>query len=472
MFLPANEKTKSVLIASFSETWGAAESMAESAVPLEIASVESPTRDTASDVSLEEPQLDIDHSMKLVAAISTNAEPRQVSPSLSQMVRIATDPKPVTSDVSGKSHLFANASLKGRDLEGRRELALRNGGSEASEAAVEAALRWLRAHQASDGSWSMDMNDAPCKGKCTHGTNEMGSPKRISATGLAVLSFLGAGYTHRKGEHKEAVQKGLNFLMSSLHMKKQDQRARWIRGRFLQNGGPYEMYEQGIATLALCEAYAMTRDSMLLPSCEGAIDFIQNAQASDGSWGYHPNESGDLSIVGWQAMALKSAAQAEIAIKSNQLERMDRFLETQSTNYGSFYGYRSKDREPGTTAIGLLIRLFRGTSFTDTGLLRGADYLAELGPSIDGIYYNYYATQVLFHMKHPSWDGWNRQCRDYLIREQSQDGHEAGSWNFGRNTFNKIGGRLYCTTMAVLTLEVYYRYSPIYKEIEPDQFQL
>jgi hypothetical protein len=79
---------------------------------------------------------------------------------------------------------------------------------------------------------------------------------------------------------------------------------------------------------------------------------------------------------------------------------------------------------------------------------------------------------VLFHKNHPEWPRWNQMCRDYLIREQVQEGHETGSWWFGRNTFNRIGGRLYCTTMATLTLEVYYRYAPIYQEIVENDFQL
>ena len=56
--------------------------------------------------------------------------------------------------------------------------------------------------------------------------------------------------------------------------------------------------------------------------------------------------------------------------------------------------------------------------------------------------------------------------RDYLVRTQEKNGPDRGSWYFDEpeKTNNQIGGRLYTTAMAVMILEVYYRYLPIYKE--------
>lgn len=377
---------------------------------------------------------------------------------------------PATHGVAS-SMVFASSSTSGRTRGDRRGMALRNGGSEASEKAVDAALVWLANHQAGDGSWSTEMSGAPCRGRCRNGTNEFGSPKRVAATGLALLCFLGAGHTHQKGEYREVVSKGLNHLAASIKKEVTVKGAR-TRGRFLTDADRYEMYEHGIAVLALCEAYEMTKDTRFRETCEIGIEFIEFAQCIDGSWGYQPKITGDLSIVGWQLMALKSAHMAGIKVSPAVVERTDKFLDSQQSDYGAYYGYRSTKREPGTTAIGLLIRLYRGWSRTDPNILKGAEYLAELGPSIDGIYYNYYATQVLYHMKMPQWERWNQMVRDHLVAEQEVDGHEAGSWHFGRNHFNEVGGRLYCTAMATLTLEVYYRYLPIYSDVDEEPFQL
>ena len=53
--------------------------------------------------------------------------------------------------------------------------------------------------------------------------------------------------------------------------------------------------------------------------------------------------------------------------------------------------------------------------------------------------------------------------RDYLVGSQAQSGHEKGSWHFDDEHGNQ-GGRLYSTAMAVMILEVYYRYLPLYEE--------
>jgi hypothetical protein len=86
--------------------------------------------------------------------------------------------------------------------------------------------------------------------------------------------------------------------------------------------------------------------------------------------------------------------------------------------------------------------------------------LGRLGPSRDDLYYDYYATQVMHHWGGEPWNTWNGQLRDYLIRTQATQGHESGSWNFLGGQAAR-GGRLYNTAMAIMTLEVYYRYLPI-----------
>ncbi len=104
----------------------------------------------------------------------------------------------------------------------------------------------------------------------------------------------------------------------------------------------------------------------------------------------------------------------------------------------------------------------------------GASYIAEKGPSEADVYFNYYATQTLFQLDSPEWKPWNERLREYLIKNQSKMGHEAGSWFFddGDSPFNFIGGRLYTTTLSAMTLEVYYRYMPIYKNTNEQPFKL
>lgn len=380
--------------------------------------------------------------------------------------------------------VFASASLKGRSNENRLGLALSGGGTRESEAAVEEALVWFAKHQYPDGGWSTSFSDpgneasnrpaCPCKGRCTNESVEELNLKRNASTGLALLCFLGAGYTHKNGKYKDEVYRGLAYLMDHIKQDEDDPTdLRWP-GQFSSTGSQHMMYEQGIATLALCEAYQMTSDPLLKKSCQSAINFLIKSQHYDGSWGYQIRTPGDLSIVGWQVMALKSAASSDLDVDPTTVIRVDEFLNSQQSEKGSKYGYRSNKPRPSTTAIGLLMRLFRGWPKTDPRIARGALYLFEQKPSAFDVYFNYYTTQVLYQIQSPFWQVWNTRLRDYLVETQSKDGHEAGSWYFDDANpppSNAIGGRLYCTAMATMTLEVYYRYMPIYDDVNLEPFK-
>jgi hypothetical protein len=248
---------------------------------------------------------------------------------------------------------------------------------------------------------------------------------------------------------------------------------RWP-GQFSSPLSKHQMYEQGIASLAICEAYQMTRDQNLKKSCQQVIDFISEAQHYDGSWGYFPKTPGDLSIVGWQMMSLKSAHGSELEVNSTNIRWLDNFLDSQQSEGGSKYGYRGSRPTPSMTAIGLLMRLYRGYPRSDPRFIRGAAYIAENGPSRADVYLNYYATQALFQMESPYWPKWNAKLREYLVQSQSQAGHETGSWYFEEETaspLNPIGGRIYCTALATMTLEVYYRHMPIYLDVNEQPFE-
>jgi hypothetical protein len=104
--------------------------------------------------------------------------------------------------------------------------------------------------------------------------------------------------------------------------------------------------------------------------------------------------------------------------------------------------------------------------------------MAELGPdtgerSID-VYYNYYASQVMKHFGGERWNKWNTALREFLVRSQSKEGVTAGSWFFNSNSHDQdAGGRLYVTSLCCMTLEVYYRYLPLYGESATvDEFPL
>jgi hypothetical protein len=344
--------------------------------------------------------------------------------------------------------------LEGRGDAARKALAMERGGSDASENAVGMALNWIAIHQNPDGSWSFNHRKGPCQGRCGNsGKMENGD---IAATAIALLPFLGAGQTHLQGNYKKNVQAGLYYLVSRMKVGPDG-------GDLSYDSGV--MYGHGLASIALCEAYGMTKDTGLAEAAQHAINFIVYAQDPvGGGWRYTPHQPGDTSVLGWQLMALKSAHMAYLNVPPKTIKGAVNFLNSVQGESGATYGYVNPGKGPATTAIGLLCRMYLGWKHDEPALERGVDLLTAHGPSPNDMYFNYYATQVMHHYEGEQWTKWNNKMRDFLVNSQSRQGHERGSWFLGGVHSSEQGGRLYTTAMCAMTLEVYYRHLPIYRK--------
>jgi hypothetical protein len=69
------------------------------------------------------------------------------------------------------------------------------------------------------------------------------------------------------------------------------------------------------------------------------------------------------------------------------------------------------------------------------------------------------------------WKKWNATVREALLSMQEKSGHPAGSWAprggaIGGDHDTHEGGRIYMTSLSLCTLEVYYRYLPLYRAID------
>ena len=323
--------------------------------------------------------------------------------------------------------------------------------------AVDRALKWFIAHQMPDGGWSFDLKTCPsCQGKCSHGGSSNG---RCAATAMALLPFLGRGYTHKEGPYKAQLESGIAFL-AGLAMKGEGNAAK-AGGE----SGHHSVYAQGLAGICLSEAYAMTQDNRLQMPAQYVLNYIMAWQdLAGGGWGYGFKSAGDTSILGWQLMALKSGNMAYLEINPATIKNAIKFLDSVEEDSGAFYGYRAPGKGHGTTAIGLLCRMYLGWKKDNPALQRGVEFLAKKGPTND-LYYDYYATQIMHHIEGDVWQAWNTKMKKMLLDAQAKDGHEAGSWykavegGHGAHT----AGRLYCTSLATMILEVYYRHLPIYR---------
>lgn len=369
---------------------------------------------------------------------------------------------------------FQGSEVDSRGEASRAQLLRAGGGNSGSEKAVENALAWIARHQLPDGGWSLDHTEGPGKDRDQNnpGTHDAA---RAGATALALLPFLGHGDTHLAGDYQETVRNGLNFLMK-----------RGVAdGRGISWHEPKgTMYSHGLVAIAFNEAYAMTGDSQLAPFAQGSIWFIEDVQdPRGGGWRYSKKQAGDTSAVGWQVMAIKSAKLSGLDYQKKTIKLTEKFLDSVSISYGACYGYtdpptRNGDgsfpsRRAGCTSVGLLCRMYMGWDREHQGLSEGVAWLTKMGPSVGSkqrpqavnMYYNYYATQVLKHYGGQEWKKWNGVMRDFLVESQETEGTKKGSWHWGsKNHAAESGGRLYQTAMATMTLEVYYRFLPLYKD--------
>jgi hypothetical protein len=338
------------------------------------------------------------------------------------------------------------------------------GGTKQSEDAVGRGLGWLVRHQQSDGRWELHRGyDNPGRENLRTDTG---------ATSLALLCFLGAGYTHQDGKYKDVVRKGLDWL-------KKIQQPDGNLHDWEELGRQTAFYAHGQGTIVLCEAYGMTRDSELLEPAKKALQFIYESQNEQGGWQYQPRAVGDLSVTGWQVMALQSARMAGFDVPEDVLARVNLFLNSVSSQRGRRYRYKAADPEslfsPAMTAEGLLCRQYLGWKRDHPALIEATGWLLEKEnlphwtAGRRNVYYWYYATQVMHHMEGEAWEKWNGALRDQISSAQSKSGKLSGSWHPSspqgdNHEYGEAGGRLYVTCLSILTLEVYYRHLPLYRE--------
>lgn len=328
-------------------------------------------------------------------------------------------------------------SLKSR-LKANRLIELEKwGGTKASEAAVDRGLKWLASIQERDGSW-----------KVYGDLKEKGWADDIACTGLALLPFLGANCTREGDPFADTVAKGIAYLVG-----KQGRNGSWSGN----------LYAHGLATAALAEAYGLKLERELRGPAQMAVYYTCRGQHSAGGWRYSTNQPGDTSSTGWQVSALHVANVAGLHVPPEILQRASEFLSKCRDNTAGYSYQPGGESSPTMSAVGLLAHLqLERPMANDLWLAKGiANHVKSQPPGkLQNIYHYHAATQLMRHASTKDWRTWNQQMRDYLVRRQVIDGPLNGSWSPKDDEFGEYGGRLMVTSLSLLTLQVYYRFTP------------
>lgn len=349
---------------------------------------------------------------------------------------------------------LAPGQMSNRSGAGRAAAIGRYGGNwgQYAEAAVLRALEWLRINQNQDGSWG------------THDKEAM--------AGLGILTYLAHGETTASEKYGQTVERAIRFLVARQNEK----------GEFAKTDTTAGTYSQAICVYALSEAYGMTRIPSLKSVMEKGVQLLIDGQQAKGGYDYKfaKGDRRDTSLGGWCCQAMKAAYIAG-AENPNLHEAMEKAVEdmksAQKADDGAFY-YSYVGRSHSThsiTAVAVLSLQLLGHAEdkeTRAGLsyLGGAECKWENPPEWP-MYAWYYIAQTKFHQGGANWTSWNNQFAPQFIRNQNPD----GSWNSaglgmkagttGREDMHPV----YATTLAALTLQVYYRFLPTYQPIQAEK---
>lgn len=366
----------------------------------------------------------------------------------------------------------AGGKLGGR-FGGRQRLTTRGGRPVATS--IQQGLDWLSTHQDDDGKWDCDgfMKHDPRQDPC----DGLGAPGHdVGMTGLALLAFLGDGSTTKQGEYRDHVRRGLAWLRDQ-----QDE-----SGLIGDQLGHSFLYNHGIASLAMTEAYYLAKSPRLKTPAQRAVNYITRARNPYGAWRYEvpPNGENDTSVTGWMVFALKSAEEGGLRIDpdayNGALSWFDEATDpstgrvgytetgTLSSRQERVNDHFSPEKAEALTAVGLLCRFFLGQDPDDEPIMvKHADLLRNSLPEWDpdgfgcDMYAWYYGTYAMWQMggkRH--WEAWESAMRPAVLDSQRKGGSAHGSWD-PVGPWGYAGGRVYSTSLMVLCLEVYYRYGKV-----------
>ncbi|MCE9547394.1 MAG: prepilin-type N-terminal cleavage/methylation domain-containing protein [Planctomycetia bacterium] len=346
---------------------------------------------------------------------------------------------------------------------------------------VADATNWLVRHQFADGSWSFQSSTHPdCHGQC--GPDAAGTfVHSPAATGFALLPLLGSGNSPVKGPYKDAVCRGVNYLLAM----------QWPNGSFEADANAPPSYAHLINHLALAEAYENTKQAVdshctdtdpggcqvdlaqLKAAVQRAISFTLAGRYPDYGWRY--NTLADVSHEAWGVAALRVSARAGLSVPQSAFDEARIYLASScstlpitdsSVTIGSRYCYGTYpvwgfNYNDSSTAQGLLAQYYTGVPASHAAIQQfvasRTQPFVESGYQQCALYCNMQTTHLKYFAGGAQWTQWNQAIQLQLFANQSHAGHSNGSISMPTNPVEQwYGGRLCETVEAMLCLQAYF----------------
>jgi hypothetical protein len=335
--------------------------------------------------------------------------------------------------------------------------------SQGLQAVVNGGLAWLASHQSSQGFWHAERYWEESGFETIDGLGR--GEYTIGVTSLALLAFLDAGHTYRKGEYRKTLKDGFAYLKSV-----QDE-----EGCFGSRDSRHFIYNHAIATLAMVRHYGATKVVAYKRSAQNGIEFLLACRNPGSAWRYgvRPKDN-DTSVTGWTIAALAAAKDARIDVDPLAFTEPREWIDKVTNPETGHVGYEKRDSGPArsgemlgrfparlsaaTTAEGIAIRLACGVDPSQSALLKkGLKHMMALRPSkadnaID-LYYWFWGTQVACTLGGDTMKLWREPMQE-IVLASSLDGPRIRGSFAPSGPWGPDGGRVYSTALTVMIAEM------------------
>jgi len=394
---------------------------------------------------------------------------------------------------------------------------------------LKAALAWLARHQEANGSWSTTQFHKNCgrygfTEDCAGSELTGNDQYDVGVTGLALLAFLGGGYGPNSREpvesaqtadaretkevlggekvltYGEVVKRACKFLVAA-----QDS-----SGRIGPEVDRY-IYNHLLGSLALTEAYGITRVWLLRQPALKAIRFLLNSRTPGAGWRYTPRSADpDSSVTAWAVAVLRAAEAAGLERDESIYKDLHRWFDQmtvlanvpkktmESATWDEskkflLTAYLSPKDAGRLVSVSGLNEQYYYTPALTAGMAISSVFLSDKSApkaqaAVDTLlafpparwtladrdswrrvdfYYWYNATHALslvLGAEDARWKQWSEGLRGALFETQHLKDFAGrcaeGSWE-PIDRWSCEGGRVYATAIAAMTIEAYYRFPKV-----------
>jgi len=310
-----------------------------------------------------------------------------------------------------------------------------------TQTAIKKGLDFLAKSQGDDGAFTRDAD---------------GQAYPVAMTSLAGMAFLANGNTPSRGPYSENVARIVEFLINNT------QASGLITGPAQEHG--YSMYGHGFAMLFLSSCYGMETDDRTRDRMKKIITnaiTLTGGASSNGGWCYTPSSGDEGSVTVTQMQGLRAASNAGFTVPKGIIEGGVHYLEMcKAPEGGICYSLSTGGAAHLPISAAAIATLYNAGQY-DSKLADSC--MAYVSQQFDiqkdnfskgghDYYTHLYAAQAFYQAGDKYWDKYFPGARDQLIKQQQGD----GSWS------GEIG-QTYCTSIALIILQLPYKYLPIYQ---------